>query len=92
MGAFVETPLISWSYDRESDVLYLSIGRARPAITHGAKDGLLIRTDPKTREIVGLTILDYESKFRRLTDLSWIDKEPLPAELIKFLKNRPLVS
>jgi len=50
------------SYDRGSDVLYLSIGDPRPAITRGEKNGLLIRTDPTTHEIVGLTVLDYEKK------------------------------
>jgi len=89
MGAFVSKPLVTWSYDREGDVLYLSIGEARPAITHGEKNGLLIRTDPLTHEVVGLTILDYEAKFRQLSDYSWIPHELLTSEVAAFLKDHP---
>ena len=60
---------VETSYDRDCDVLYLSIGEPRPAITRGAQNGLLIRSDPETREVIGLTILHYEAKFRRLADI-----------------------
>jgi hypothetical protein len=92
MGATVRpNDEISVSYDCAGDVLYLSIGEPRPAITRGEKNGLLIRADPQTREVVGLTILDYEAKFRQLADISWIE-EGLPSDLMNFLKRRPHVA
>ena len=56
------------SYDRDADVLYISIGSPRPAYTNEDEQGLLIRKDPKSEETVGVTILDYEEHFRQLAD------------------------
>jgi len=93
MGAFVsKSDLLSYSYDREGDVLYLTFGEARPAITRGEQNGLLVRTDPTTREVIGVTVLDYETKFRGLDDLSWLDDQDLPTRLVNFLKRRPQVT
>ncbi len=44
MGATVRNlDAIEASYDPDGDVLYLSIGNPRPAITRAEKDGLLVR-------------------------------------------------
>ena len=77
------------SYDRDADVLYVSIGSPRPAHTHEEDEGLLLRTDARTGETVGVTILDYEEHFRQLADLSWLATKPLPEELIAYLWERP---
>jgi len=79
------------SYDGGGDVLYVSIGEPKAAVTQAAKNGLLIRSDPRTHQVVGITILDYENKFRRLADISWIEGQSLPEEVVKFLKRRPAV-
>jgi uncharacterized protein YuzE len=79
------------SYDRDADVLYISIGSPRPAHTYEEEQGLLIRKDPRTGETVGVTILDYEEYFRQLPDLSWLVTKPLPEELIAYLRERPAV-
>jgi uncharacterized protein YuzE len=50
-------------YDRESDVLYLSIGDPRPAISREIGDDVLLRVDPDTAEVVGLTILNLSARF-----------------------------
>ena len=90
MGATVRNiDEIEVSYDPDGDVLYLSLGNPRPAITRGEKDGLLVRTDPHTDQVVGLTVLDYEKKFRQLDDVSWVEKHSLPDEIVDFLKRRP---
>jgi uncharacterized protein YuzE len=92
MGATLRpSDKINVSYDGAGDVLYLSIGEPRPAITRGDKNGLLIRSDPQTREVIGLTILDYEARFRQLADISWIE-QGLPSDLMNFLKRRPHVA
>ena len=77
------------SYDPDADVLYVSIGEPRPALTQEEMHGLLLRKDPKTGDVVGATVLDYEEHFRQLTDLSWLERMPLPEELIVCLKERP---
>jgi uncharacterized protein YuzE len=79
------------SYDRDADVLYVSIGSPRPAYTYEEEEGLLLRKDPKSQELVGVTILDYEGHFRQLPDLSWLATKPLPEELIAYLRERPAV-
>ena len=90
MGATVRNiDEVEVSYDRDSDVLYLSLGEPRPALTRGEKNGLLVRIDPQTHQVVGLTVLDYEKKFRQLDDIAWIDKQSLPDEIVDFLKRRP---
>lgn len=45
-------------YDEEDDVLYLSVSAPQPAITWESPEGALVRLDPETREVIGLTILD----------------------------------
>lgn len=50
-------------YDAESDVLYLSIAQPRPAITQELVDDVLLRVDPETSEIIGLTVLNLSSRF-----------------------------
>ncbi|MBI3304410.1 MAG: DUF2283 domain-containing protein [Deltaproteobacteria bacterium] len=77
------------SYDRDADVLYISISSPRLAHTCEEEQGLLIRKDPKTGETVGVTILDYEETFRWLPDLSWLATKSLPEELIAYLRERP---
>lgn len=50
-------------YDRKGDVLYISIGSPREAISRETGDDILIRMDPKTQEIVGFTILNFTERF-----------------------------
>lgn len=53
-------------YDKTSDVLYLSVGNPRPAISEELGDDILLRVDPETEEVVGLTILNLASRFSTL--------------------------
>ncbi|RPJ01202.1 MAG: DUF2283 domain-containing protein [Chloroflexi bacterium] len=50
-------------YDTEGDVLYLSIGEPRPAVSQELGDDVLLRVDPETGDIVGLTVLNLSSRF-----------------------------
>jgi uncharacterized protein YuzE len=80
-------------YDDSADVLYLSIGEPRPAVTHEDEDddNLLIRKDPQTGETVGVTILEYYNRFRLLPDLSWLATRGLPPEVLRYLEDRPIL-
>ncbi|MHB8629683.1 MAG: DUF2283 domain-containing protein [Aggregatilineales bacterium] len=59
--------MMQLAYDREADVLYLSIGEPRPAISREIGDDVLLRVDPKTAEVVGLTILNLST--RNMTEM-----------------------
>ncbi len=53
---------LTFVYDREADVLYVSKGH--PEYTdYQELDNLILRLDPKTKEIVGFTIIDFEGRF-----------------------------
>ena len=53
------------SYDESSGVLYLSIGSPREAIVWESPEGHLVRLDPVTREVVGLSILHAHEQAAR---------------------------
>lgn len=50
---------ITFDYDEDADVLYASVGPPRPAISREEAECVLIRRSPKTRELVGFTIIGY---------------------------------
>jgi uncharacterized protein YuzE len=49
-------------YDEEADVLYISFGEPRPAEGLDIGDGTILRVDPKTDEVIGLTLLDFSKR------------------------------
>jgi len=49
-------------YDREADVLYISFGKPRRAEGLDIGDGTILRIDPKTEEVVGITILNFKAR------------------------------
>jgi uncharacterized protein YuzE len=48
---------IKWDYDAEADILYISFGNPRNAEGVDIGEGTIIRIQPETKEIIGLTIL-----------------------------------
>ncbi|MBZ0302819.1 MAG: DUF2283 domain-containing protein [Anaerolineae bacterium] len=53
-------------YDREADVLYLSIGEPRRAISREIGDDVLLRIDAETETVIGLTIMNLSTRFGEL--------------------------
>ncbi len=53
-------------YDKEGDVLDLSIGDPRDAISEEVSEDFFIRKDPKTKEILGFMVLNFEKRFQKL--------------------------
>ena len=49
---------INWDYDAEADVLYISFGNPKNAEGVDIGDGTIIRIQPDTKEIIGVTILN----------------------------------
>ena len=53
---------LEFNYDPQSDVMYFSIGKPRPAITEPIDeedDDILVRFDMTSNEVCGLTVLGY---------------------------------
>jgi uncharacterized protein YuzE len=53
---------ISWEYDEDADVLYLSLGEPRPAVSVDLGEGIIARYDEGEKEVVGLTVLGLRSR------------------------------
>ncbi len=63
-------------YDKKADVLYISVGDPRPAISEELDDDVLLRRDIQTNEVIGLTILNLSSRFGSLHEA-----QTLPIEI-----------
>lgn len=50
-------------YDDSADVLYISFGYPRPGTAVEINQGNLIRVDPYTDEIVGMTFLNFKERY-----------------------------
>ncbi|MBI5033505.1 MAG: DUF2283 domain-containing protein [Chloroflexi bacterium] len=50
-------------YDREAEVLYISIGHPEFTDYEQVGENLILRHDPKTGRIVGFTIIDFAARF-----------------------------
>ncbi len=65
---------ISWDYDEEADVLYLSVGAPRPALGVDIGDGVILRYDETNKEMVGLTLVGLRQRLlKQLTENSQQD-------------------
>jgi len=63
-------------YDREADVLYFTVGKPQEAISREIGNDVLVRVHPKTGEVVGLTVLNFASRFSNLSH-----EQPLPVRM-----------
>lgn len=50
-------------YDPKTDILHVAFGKAQKAISVEQKPEVFVRLDPKTQEIVGLTVLGFKQNF-----------------------------
>lgn len=56
----------NWDYDEEADVLYLSLGTPRPAVGVDIGDGVVLRYDEETQEVVGITVIGLRAKLAQV--------------------------
>ena len=54
------TKTFNFKYDPETDILNVSFGKARKAISIEQEPEVYVRVDPKTRETVGFTVLGFK--------------------------------
>ena len=57
------------SYDEEADVAYLSFGEPKDSITEELDDYVLVRRDPNTHELSGITITDFSHYFKKKKEM-----------------------
>ena len=55
---------VSWDYDEEADVLYVSFGEPRPAVGVEIGAGLVLRYDEARDELIGLTVVGLLERLR----------------------------
>ena len=53
---------INWDYDAEADILYISFGNPQNAEGVDIGEGTIIRMQPDTKEITGVTIINPLSR------------------------------
>jgi len=66
----LERNQIVMSYDREADVIYISFGKPRKAVSEEIDPYVVVRRDPKTNEILGITITNFTKYFEVKKQLS----------------------
>jgi len=65
MGGQAKFNRINVAYDKSADVLYMSEGKPKQAVCQMLDDGIIVRKNPKTKEIIGFTIVDFISHFSK---------------------------
>ncbi len=57
-------------YDSTADVLYVSFGKPRAAVSVEVNEGDLVRVDAYSDKIVGITIIDFKKRYLESSPLS----------------------
>jgi uncharacterized protein YuzE len=53
---------ITWDYNEEADVLYLSVGEPQPAVGVDIGEGVILRYDEARKEVIGLTLIGLRER------------------------------
>jgi uncharacterized protein YuzE len=56
---------VTRQYDEEADVLYLAVGKPRPALGVDIGDGVVVRYDEGAKAVVGVTIVGLQARLLR---------------------------
>jgi len=59
---------LTFYYDEEGDILDISLGKPKKAISAEVSDDIIERLDVKTKKIVGFTILNFQKRFKNKAD------------------------
>ena len=78
-----------FGYDKEVDVLYISLGKPQKGMQYlELNNNQILRVDPKTKEIVGITIMDFSKQF---SGKNYFSKVPITASFLPDEKIAPLL-
>ena len=68
---------LRFAYDKEADVLDISLGRPKKAVSREIEDDFFVRLDPETDKVIGFSILNFEKWFKDIDDYRFV---PMSAE------------
>jgi len=54
---------IMFFYGKDNDIMDISFGKPKEAISEEVNDDIVVRIDPHSKEIVGFTIINFTSVF-----------------------------
>src|SRR5687768_15515792 len=82
------------TYDPESDILYLTFGQPTDATGYQLSDQILLRVNPQTQEVAGLTIRNFSLHAHTAEEISLpeIDEDPAVKPLLLQLLSSPPVT
>lgn len=66
-------------YDKDNDILDISVGKPKKAISQELGNDVLVRVSLKTNKIIGFTILNFEKRFKLKKESQSL---PIEAEFI----------
>lgn len=78
----VKDPPVNIDYDEAADTLYVALGEPREAFSIEPEEGILLRVDPDSRELVGLTILHFRRRLEESGDRLASTIPLIPADLM----------
>ncbi|MBS4027632.1 MAG: DUF2283 domain-containing protein [Ignavibacteriales bacterium] len=58
----MEKQKLNFAYDNEGDILDISIGKPEKAISNEITDDFFVRIHPRTKRIVGFSILNFKKR------------------------------
>ena len=58
---------VSWEYDKEADILDISFGKPRPALSVDLGSGIVMRYLEDSKEVVGFTVIGLENVLKSKT-------------------------
>lgn len=65
-------------YDKEGDILDISIGKPKKALTEELTEDVFVRINPKKRQVVGFMIMNFTKSFIRKLEAS---RKPIVAKI-----------
>jgi len=60
--------VITWDYDEDADVPYLSIGEPQPAVGVDIGEGVVLRYNETQKEVVRLTLIGLRARLMKGLD------------------------
>lgn len=54
---------IMFFYDKDNDIMDISFGKPKVAISEEVDEDIVVRIDPNSREILGFTIINFANVF-----------------------------
>jgi uncharacterized protein YuzE len=81
------------TYDPEGDILYITFGQPTPATGYQLSDQILLRIDPRTQQVAGLTLFKFSIHMQANRDipLPGLDEElEAKAHLLQLLRSAPV--